>query len=173
MQEKNHFPEPNQHMLTFLDPILLCRVTYWAQTVMVLQFRNFGYADLAMQLGSFPKGPPLIFIFFLPLWYPVGTMGKKLKQFFSDIFCTKWCMPPHWSVPKVRAPQLHLRWVIMSGTPPLLERYFTHNRRYNVGALLMWIHLPTTQFDTTIRYKVVELLDVLCYPQRHVLYCLC
>jgi len=27
----------------------------------------------------------------------------------------------------------------------------------------MWIQLPTTQFDTTIWYKVVELLDVLCY----------
>jgi hypothetical protein len=27
----------------------------------------------------------------------------------------------------------------------------------------MWFQLPTTQFDTTIWYKVVELLDVLCY----------
>lgn len=27
----------------------------------------------------------------------------------------------------------------------------------------MWIQLPTTQFDTTIWSKVVELLDVLCY----------
>jgi hypothetical protein len=27
----------------------------------------------------------------------------------------------------------------------------------------MWIQLPTTQFDTIIWYKIVELLDVLCY----------
>jgi hypothetical protein len=46
---------------------------------------------------------------------------------------------------------------------PLLEHYLTHDRRYNVGTLLMWIQLPTTQFDTTIWYKVLELLNVLCY----------
>jgi len=26
-QEKNHFPEPNRHMLTFLHPILKCRAS--------------------------------------------------------------------------------------------------------------------------------------------------
>jgi hypothetical protein len=28
---KNHFAEPNWHVLTFLHPILICRVTYWAR----------------------------------------------------------------------------------------------------------------------------------------------
>ncbi len=28
MQSQNQFPEPNQHILTFLHPILLCRVTH-------------------------------------------------------------------------------------------------------------------------------------------------
>jgi len=28
MQEKNHFLEPNLHMLNFLHPILMCSVTY-------------------------------------------------------------------------------------------------------------------------------------------------
>jgi len=30
MQEKNHFPGPNRHMLTFLHQIIMCRVTYRA-----------------------------------------------------------------------------------------------------------------------------------------------
>jgi hypothetical protein len=25
---RNHFPEPNWHILTFLHPILMCRITY-------------------------------------------------------------------------------------------------------------------------------------------------
>jgi hypothetical protein len=29
-QAKNHFAESNWRVLTFLDPILICRVTYWA-----------------------------------------------------------------------------------------------------------------------------------------------
>jgi hypothetical protein len=30
MLSQNHFPEPNQHILDFPHPILLCRITYWA-----------------------------------------------------------------------------------------------------------------------------------------------
>ncbi len=37
MQEKNHFHEPNQHMLTFLHPTLMFRVTYWAPLGMLLR----------------------------------------------------------------------------------------------------------------------------------------
>jgi hypothetical protein len=37
MQEKNHFHEPNPHMLTFLHPIVMCRVTYWAPVGMLLR----------------------------------------------------------------------------------------------------------------------------------------
>jgi hypothetical protein len=37
MQKKNHFPEPNQHMLTFLHPTLMFRVTYWAPVGMLLR----------------------------------------------------------------------------------------------------------------------------------------
>jgi hypothetical protein len=29
MQEENHLHEPSPHMMTFLHPILICRVTYW------------------------------------------------------------------------------------------------------------------------------------------------
>jgi hypothetical protein len=36
MQSQNHFPEPNQHILTFLHSILLCRVTHWAALEMLL-----------------------------------------------------------------------------------------------------------------------------------------
>jgi hypothetical protein len=30
MLHQNHFAEPTQHVLTFLHPILICRITYWA-----------------------------------------------------------------------------------------------------------------------------------------------
>jgi hypothetical protein len=33
---QNHFAEPNQHVLTSLHPILICRVTYWALLELVL-----------------------------------------------------------------------------------------------------------------------------------------
>jgi hypothetical protein len=36
----NHFPEPNPQILTFLHPILLCRITYWALLEMFLAART-------------------------------------------------------------------------------------------------------------------------------------
>jgi hypothetical protein len=29
LSHQNHFTEPNRHVLTFLHPILMCKVTYW------------------------------------------------------------------------------------------------------------------------------------------------
>jgi hypothetical protein len=37
VQEKNHFPEPNLHMLTFLHLIFMCRVTYRAPVGILLE----------------------------------------------------------------------------------------------------------------------------------------
>ncbi len=37
MQERNQIPDPNQHMLTFLHPTLMFRVTYWAPVGMLLR----------------------------------------------------------------------------------------------------------------------------------------
>jgi hypothetical protein len=36
MLGQNHFAEPTQHVLTFLHPILICRVTYWALVELLL-----------------------------------------------------------------------------------------------------------------------------------------
>jgi hypothetical protein len=33
---QNHFPEPNRHPLSFLHPILTCRITHWALLEMLL-----------------------------------------------------------------------------------------------------------------------------------------
>jgi hypothetical protein len=106
---------------------------------------------------GFSKRPTSHFISF----YPCDTLWVPGEKYISSFFLTFFARSD--ACPKVRAPWLHLRQVIISGTPPLLERYLTINRRYNVGTLLMWIQLPTTQFDTTIWYKVIELSDVLCY----------
>jgi hypothetical protein len=111
---------------------------------------------------AFPKGPPLIIFLFLPLLYPVGTMAKQIKSSFfltffalSDAPSVGCCQSTSPSAPQQAGDYFR--------NDPLLEHYLTHNRRYNVRTLLMWIQLPTTQFDTTIWSKVVELLDVLCY----------
>jgi len=37
MQEKNHFLNPNRQMLTFLHPIVMCRVQCWAPMGMILE----------------------------------------------------------------------------------------------------------------------------------------
>jgi len=48
--EPNHFPEPNQqqHMLDFLHPILLCRITYRAPLEMLLGRFLRSYVGLKM-----------------------------------------------------------------------------------------------------------------------------
>jgi hypothetical protein len=38
---QNQFPQPTQHVLTFLHPILICRVVYWALVEMILPFFFF------------------------------------------------------------------------------------------------------------------------------------
>jgi hypothetical protein len=37
---QNHFPEPNQHTLDFLHPILLRRITYRAPLEMLFQLQK-------------------------------------------------------------------------------------------------------------------------------------
>ncbi len=39
MQEQNHFPELNRHILAFLHLILMCMVTYWAAVGILLRVR--------------------------------------------------------------------------------------------------------------------------------------
>jgi hypothetical protein len=120
MQEKNQFPEPNQHLLTFLHPILMCRVTYWALMVMVLQFRNFDYADLAMQFGV--------------EWLTVLDKLCHPKCTGHCITCTS--KPPWESTVHVSS--------INRG-----EQETIHNRGYNLGTLLMRIWLPI-HYGTTM-----------------------
>jgi len=68
---------------------------------------------------AFPKGPPLIFFLFTPV-VRSGYHGKKIK---SSFFLTFFALSdaPRVGVPKVRAPPLHLRRVILSGTPHSLS----------------------------------------------------
>jgi hypothetical protein len=47
MLGQNHFAEPNQHVLTFLHPILISWVTYWVPVELLLQMFNAANADPA------------------------------------------------------------------------------------------------------------------------------
>lgn len=112
---------------------------------------------------AFPKGPPLIIIFVFTPVIPSGHHGKKKKK--SSFFLTFFALSDAPSVGccQSTSPSAPHQADDYFRNDPLLEHYLTHNRRYIVRTLLMWIQLPTTQFDTTIWSKVVELLDVLCY----------
>jgi len=46
MLGQKHFAEPNWHGLTFLHPILMCRVTNWARLGMLLQYLIYKIQEL-------------------------------------------------------------------------------------------------------------------------------
>jgi hypothetical protein len=45
MLSQNYFPEPNQHILTFLHLIVLCRIIYWAALEMLLYVIEKGFFE--------------------------------------------------------------------------------------------------------------------------------
>ncbi len=57
IQEKNHFPEPHRHMLTFLPPILVCSVTYWAPVGMLLGPNSLGSFAYKTHCKFYHKNP--------------------------------------------------------------------------------------------------------------------
>jgi hypothetical protein len=75
---QNYFPEPNRHILTFLHPILLCRITYWASLEMhhchSFRFGCHGFTahlwrcTIAIVLGRLPRfyRPSLILLLIGP-----------------------------------------------------------------------------------------------------------
>jgi hypothetical protein len=117
MLDQNHFAEPNQHVLTFLHPILMCKVTYWVHE------RAVGCSHPCIQICNPPPKknhthththtypyPPtilhiwsiwgaltfhLFFLFFLYIIPP--PFWIRLSNFFSFLWYDKLCMYNLWS----------------------------------------------------------------------------
>ncbi len=53
MLGQNHFAEPNWHVLNFLHPILICRVTYWAQVEFLLALNSILQHNFSSRASSF------------------------------------------------------------------------------------------------------------------------
>jgi hypothetical protein len=68
MRSQNHYPEPNQHWLEFLHPILLCRITYGAP----LEMLYAGVSYLHFFFLFFLQG---IFMDKVPLKYIKKSLG--------------------------------------------------------------------------------------------------
>jgi hypothetical protein len=62
MLGKNHFAKPNQHVLTSLHPILICRVTYCALVELLLLLYMLSDKKILDIVNGF--GKPLVLIHF-------------------------------------------------------------------------------------------------------------
>ncbi len=92
---KNHYPEPNQHRLDFLHPILLCRITYGAPLEML-------YAGIRY----------LLFSFFFPskeYWW-LRCPWNALRNLLECSTCMEWlCL----TIPPRNVLSLHDDWLLV------------------------------------------------------------
>jgi hypothetical protein len=62
MRSQNHYPQPNQHRLDFLHPILLCRVTYGAPLEMLYAGISYVHFSFFFLQGIFMDKVPMKYI---------------------------------------------------------------------------------------------------------------
>jgi hypothetical protein len=74
---KSHFAEPNSHVLTFLHPILICRVMSEAPVESVLQFENNSTTHPPTSKGPYVRVVYIVARTFELEKTSVGTRGSQ------------------------------------------------------------------------------------------------